>query len=328
MNATVRILSELQVNSLISLDDCIEAVERAFRADARAQTLNLPVVRESIGVGSGIFGIKSGAIFESQTLGLKAGGYWPSNARLHSTSNHQSTILLFDIASGQPTCLLNANRITELRTSAAGAIAARLLAKQDACTVGLVGAGVQARGQLEALLGVFPTLSAAHVWSRRREQAAALAEAMSDRLSVTVCDSPRQVAERADILVTATSSSTPLVFAPWLSPGVHINAIGSDTRGKQELDQEILRTAHVVVDNLEQACHLGEVQHLAPDIESAQAYVASTLGDILVGRKSGRADDREITVFDSTGVTFQDLAVAQLVYERACETGCGLVVEF
>lgn len=324
----VRILSQTQVDSLIGLSDCIEAVERAFQADALGQTLNLPVVRDSIGIGSGIFGIKSGALYAEKTLGLKAGGYWPDNAKRLGASNHQSTMLLFDIASGQPTCLLNANRVTELRTSAAGAIAARLLANPGARTVGLVGAGVQARGQLEGLLGVFPTLTAADVWSRRRESAEALAEAMRDRLSVRVADSPRQVAEGADILVTATSSSAPLVFAPWLSPGVHINAVGADTRGKQELDPEILRTSHVVVDNLEQACRLGEMQHLADDMAGAQAYVASTLGDILAGRSSGRTDAREITVFDSTGVTFQDLAVAQLVYARACAGDCGLLVEF
>lgn len=320
--SAVRIISEQDVSDLLSLEETISIVERAFQEDAENQCISFPVVREPIPQPrNGVFGIKSGFMHSSGALGLKAGGYWSENFVRYSLSNHQSTIVLFDANTGGPTALMAANKITALRTAAAGAIAARWMASPTSHTVGVIGAGHQALAQLLALKTVVD-IDQIYLWARDADKARNFRSRLQGLFDTEiVLDAIENVVHSAAILITATPSTEPLVHYEWLSPGVHINAIGSDTKGKQELEPSILEHALVVVDNVQQSRTIGELQSVPTDYP-----VFATLGEIVAGNKALSRTPEDITVFDSTGVTFQDLAVAQVILHRAEQLYRGIIV--
>lgn len=314
----IRLLADDEVRRLVPLDVTLELVEKAFRADAEGATESFAVVRTGIEDHDGIFGIKSGRLREPDTLGLKAGGYWRGNPERHGISAHQSTVVLFEPATGRPEALLRANYITEARTAAAGAVAATALANRDAAVVTVFGAGRQARVQVEALALRFD-LRRVHVVARSKAAATRLAEAWADAPFDVVTDLEGEAAcSEADIVVTTTPSFEPVLDDAWVRPGTHVNAIGSDTRGKGELDRALLARARFFVDSEQQSRSLGEGQRLAPD-----RAVAGSLGGVLVGHERGRIAHDDVTVFDSTGVTFQDLVMARHALDRAREAGVG-----
>lgn len=324
LGTTLTVLDETTVADLIDMPTAIDVVEGAFRADGHGRTLNYPVVREAIERASGTFGIKSGYMPSEGWLGLKAGGYWTRNHTDKQLSNHQSTIVLFDPESGVPRCVINANRLTALRTGAAGAVAARHLAPATTRSVLLLGAGEQASSQLEALRCVLE-LEQVFVWSRSRDSADRfIARVNETGLNAEFASDTRTAAREVELIVTTTPAQQPILDRSHTHPGLHINAMGSDTVGKRELDPSILSTARVVVDDRAQSQRLGETQGL----ENAASYISSTLGEIAAGLSPGRQPSDMITVFDSTGVTFQDLAVAGYVYKTATERNLGRVVNF
>ncbi len=321
--APVRIISEQDVTALMPLEDTIFIVEQAFQQDAENQCISFPVVREAIHQPhNGVFGIKSGFMSSSAALGLKAGGYWPENFTHYGLSNHQSTIVLFDAHTGRPSALMAANRVTELRTAAAGAIAAKWLASPTSHAVGVIGAGHQALAQLLALRTII-SIDQIHVWARHKDKAQKFCAHLQELFDAEIMfGSIENVVYGADILITATASTEPLVRYDWLRPGVHINAIGSDTKGKHELDPLIFDHALVVVDNIYQSRSIGELQSLP-----ANYPIVGTLGEIVAGIKTVKRTLGDITVFDSTGVTFQDLAVAHLILQRAEQSHRGQMID-
>jgi alanine dehydrogenase len=325
----VLVLSDDFVRENVSIRESIDWVESAFAASARGDAETFPAVVERLPRLGAMFGIKSGALFietERPVLGLKAGGYWPANARPGGPPAHRAVMLLFEAATGEPLALLAANVLTSLRTGAAGGVAARHLARTDASVAGVIGAGEQARAQLEALRCVRP-LREARVWARRAEAARAFASEWEGRgLSCRVAPDPRSAVEGADVIVTATPSTEPLVRSDWIGPGVHVNAVGSDTPGKQELEASLLARSTLVVDRIAQSATIGELQHAIREGLLTAGGVHAELGQVCTGLAPGRRSDAEITVFDSTGVSFQDLVLAGHVCRRAREQGCGTTV--
>ena len=318
----IHLLADEDVRHLVPLNTTIDLVETAFRADAAGRSQSFPVVRTTIDEHEGIFGIKSGRLFEPDTLGLKAGGYWRKNPAVRDLSAHQSTIVLFDPETGQPEALLRANYITEARTGAAGAVAASALSNSNASVVAVLGAGRQARIQIEALALRF-SLRHVFVVARRPEAALALEEEFRDApFHLQAAETPEAACLNADIIVTTTPSFDPVLHDAWVAPGTHVNAMGSDTRGKGELDAQLLERVRFFADHVEQSRTLGEGQRLGDT-----ALISSTLGEVLAGTSDGRLRRDDITVFDSTGVTFQDLVVARYALDRARATGIGREVE-
>lgn len=314
----IRLISDEEVRRLVPLAMTVDLVEHAFRADAHGGADAFDVVRTAIEDHDGIFGIKSGRLREPDTLGLKAGGYWRRNPESHGLTAHQSTIVLFDPATGRPEALMRANYITEARTGAAGAVAASALAKPDAAVVTVLGAGRQARVQVLALAERF-LLRRVQFVARRPEAAREAVEALADApFETVVAEDPEAACREADIIVTTTPSFEPVLPDAWVAAGTHVNAIGSDTRGKGELDARLLARSRFYVDSAEQSRTLGEGQRLA-----ATDTIAGSLGGVLAGRDAGRASPDEVTVFDSTGVTFQDLVVARHALDRARESDVG-----
>lgn len=321
----VVILSKADVAARLNVADAIPWVEDAFAALHRGESTLFPAVREAIAEHDGIFGVKSGYLHSQGMIGLKAGGYWLHNAQRGET-NHQSVMLLFDPATGIPVCLLDANWLTGVRTGAAGAVAIRHLARRSAAVLGLIGAGAQAYSQALGAAAVRP-LRRIVLCDRRPEAAGALAQRLQAELGIScaVAPSPEAVCAEAEIITTVTPSTSPVLQAAWIRPGTHINAFGADTRGKQELDTRILAGgALLVVDDLAQCTVMGETQHLPGD---PAAYVHATLGQVVTGERPGRTDEAQVTVFDATGVSVQDLIVARMLYGQACERPDISVVE-
>ena len=320
------IISETLAQELVSIEDAIDAVATAFMAMAAGKARNYPVVREVVGYADAVYGVKAGGDVSAPFLGLKAGGYWPHNLA-RGLTNHQSSTLMFDPETGRASALVSANYLTGVRTGAASALATRVLAREDASVLGIIGTGGQSAHQLHATAKV-RRLSRVHAWDPVPENVARFAAAV-DALGLDYVPEtdPQAVAQAADILVTVTPSQKPILTRDCVRPGTHISAMGADTKGKQELDPALVSAARLFVDEVAQAVSIGECQHAF-----SQGLIQETdltpLGAVLAGMALGRRSDEDITVFDGTGVALQDLVVADLAVRRAQTTGRGVRVDY
>ncbi len=282
-----------------------------------------------LSLAKGDFRAMYGALtLEHEICGLKWVNVHPHNPQ-RGLPTVMAKIILNDPETALELADMDGTYITNYRTGAAGGLAARYLARPDATTVGLIGAGVQARMQLAALCKV-RDIRQVFIYNRTPARAQSLMEDLASRydLQVTVVEHPRDAVEGKDIVVTTTASTAPLVNAAWLSPGTHINAIGADAAGKQELDPAILSQAKVVVDDLAQARHSGEINVALAQGLFHVDQIYACLGEIVAGKKPGRENPEEITLFDSTGLIIQDLSLALAVLELARERGLGECKEF
>jgi alanine dehydrogenase len=313
------LVTEQEVAALADYPSLIAAMEALFVACARGQVDNYPFVRSPLRGGQALFGVKSGCNYATGDLGLKCGGYWNGNAG-KGVDRHQSTVLLLDIETGQPRALVAGNNLTAFRTAAAAAAAARRLARPDASRVAILGTGRQALFQLKALCAVRP-IEAVTAWSPTPANVEALGvQVRSLGLTFTAAPTPATAVREADIIVTVTPSSEPLIRLADIPAGAHINAMGSDTQGKRELSADLMAGARVWADDLKQAGQIGECQHL-PDLAAA-----GELGDLLVGDFQRRAG--EITIFDGTGLALQDMAAASLIMATAARDGGARTIDF
>ena len=320
------VISEQDARALVSVEAAIEAVEQSFAAMARGQARNYPVVRELVGYRDAVFGVKTGCDTAAPILGLKAGGYWPHNLA-QGLSNHQSSTLLFAPETGRASALVSANYLTGVRTGAASAIATKHLSRPDASVLGLIGAGVQSQYQLRATLAVRPIRKVC-AWNPSADKLAAFGRLVQE-LGLEFEAADRQaVAASADILITVTPSQQALVEQAWVRPGTHISAMGADTRGKQELDPQLVAAAALFVDEAAQAISIGECQHAFASGLITQQSFRGSLGQVIAGLCDGRRSAQEITLFDGTGVALQDLVVADLAVRLAKQRGVGSEVDY
>ena len=309
-------VSEEAVERSVTQSDVTQGIERVFIALANEEAANFPVVRERLNYADAIFGFKSGFDRSARALGVKAGGLWPGN-RAKGLANHQSTIVLFDPETGGPHALVRGTYLTALRTAAASALSIRHLSREDAATLGILGAGGQAAFQVRAAFGQrgFRRLL---ICDASAENAAALKDSLSDlSIDIDIVD-PRTMTENSDAIITITPSFEPVIEAAWVRPGTHFACMGADTKGKQEVETSLLETASVFCDEPAQAVALGESQH-AHGAGKLQVEQLTTLGRVLSGAHQGRRDEAEITVFDSTGMGLQDLAAAQIALQAAID---------
>jgi alanine dehydrogenase len=227
-------------------------------------------------------------------------------------------ILIYsDPETGYPLAIMDATEITAYRTGAAAAIASRYLARRDSRTIGIIGAGFQAHTQILAHAELFKPASI-NVFDVSQ---AAVDRLMHSFLEFPIRNCSIQEAMASDIVCTLTPSRSPVVKREWVIPGTHINAVGADAPGKQELDASILKEAIVVVDDLKQASGSGEINVPIRKGVYSIDEVYGTLPEIVAGRKKGRTDNNAITIFDSTGIAVEDIAVAKLLFEKAQKTG-------
>jgi ornithine cyclodeaminase len=317
------IVPEAAIDGLLTREDSFRAVQAVFAAMARGAARNFPVVREAIGHADALYGFKSGFDRESLALGLKSGGFWPGNAA-RGLTNHQSTIFLFDADTGQVRAVIGGNLLTALRTAAASAVSVHHLARPDAEVLGMIGAGHQAAFQLRAVLEQRPFRRVVG-WNRDPSKLARLAAVAGEfGLPFEAVTLDRLGAE-ADVIVTILSAFSPVLKAAQVRPGTHLACMGTDTRGKQEVEAALVAGASLFTDEVAQAVTIGECQHaVALGLVTAEAI--TPLGAVIDGRHPGRRAAEEITLFDGTGVGLQDLAVAAAVLDKAIAKGVAIEI--
>ena len=327
---SILVLTEQEIRQTVTMPEAMEAMEEAFAALARGEArlpevigLEIPEVNGEIHVKGAHMQGDPYAVFKIAT------GFWENPAKGLPVGS--GLMMALDAATGFPAVLLLDNGyLTDLRTGAAGGVAANYLANPVLDKVTVIGSGIQARFQLRALAVVRQLAGRVAVWSRNREHADAYAREMAAELDVDVTVAPNIEAalRNTDLVITTTPSRKPLVRAEWLRRGVHINAVGSDAPDKQELDVNVLAQADIIIaDRLSQCLRLGEIHHAVEAGVISADDVAGELGDLIIGRVSGRTDESQITICDLTGVGVQDAAIASLVLEKARALGLGSPLE-
>ncbi len=312
------VIDEPALRAALTPADAISAVRAAFEADGRNGTVVPAVINLSIPGSRGEFHVKTAWVTGVDVVAIKvASGFYDNPALGLPTGS--GLMALFSASTGLPQALFFDNGyLTDLRTGAAGAVAAECLAPERITTVGVIGSGVQARFQVQCLREVrrFSRLVA---WSPDREGLARYCEEMRANLGLDAraADGPEDACRSGDVIVTATPSHEPIIRAAWLRPGQHVTALGSDTPGKQELDAACLARADlVVVDRLSQCARFGEVSHALAAGLLTESAVHAQLGEIACGRKPGRTSADQLTICDLTGVGFQDTAIAALAWAK------------
>ncbi len=326
----ITILTESELRQCVRLDEeAIAAVEEAFTALAEGRASTPPIVHVNVPEHRGEVDIKTAYIQGLDSFAIKVASGFLDNYKL-GLPYGSGLMLLWSAMTGFPQAvLLDNGYLTDVRTAAAGAIAAKYLAREGIQTVGVIGAGMQGRYQVSALRLVrdFERVMVYDIAPERRD---AYVRDMEAELGIEVvaAEGPEAILQGSDVIVTATPSTEPFVKAEWLRPGQHITAMGSDNVHKQELDADVLGRADVRVCDLKsQVFRLGEHHHaLAAGILTEEDDVAE-LGEITSGRRQGRATGEQITVCDLTGVGVQDTAIALLAHHKAMEKGLGAQIE-
>lgn len=321
---TTLILTHAEIRALCDMELAISAVEAGFRAYSEGRARMPAKVYLDLPEYQGDFRAMP-SLMESSPPGNQAyaGVKWvnahPHNRQRFGLPTVMGTYVLSDPRSAFPLAIMDATLLTALRTGAAAGVATKYLANLPLTRVGFIGCGVQARMFRDALqtLGSFQLLAA-----DRDAGAAALFAAESGGTTASI-----EEAAGCPVVCIATPSSSPVIRRAWVQPGTHLNAMGADGPGKQELDPQILREARIIVDEPEQSLHGGELNvPVAQGLLSA-ADIAATLGQVILGTKPGRRTAGDITVFDSTGLAIQDVALAAALFERARERGVGQAIE-
>ncbi|MCW4016594.1 MAG: alanine dehydrogenase [Candidatus Bathyarchaeota archaeon] len=323
------ILSEEDIKNVISLDEVIVAVESAFKMKATGRTQMPPKQYIFIEKYNGDLRTMPAYLQETDVVTVKVVNSHPEN-RKYGLPTVMATIILVDPKTGVPKAIMGGTRITALRTGAAGAIAAKHLANPNPKTVGIVGAGTQARTQLIGLQTVFETIKEVKAWDLNEKAAVSYAKEMKAKYQhVNICSvkNVKSAVQDADIVVTATPSRKPLVSAEWINDGTHINCIGADAPGKQELDPAVLLKAKIVIDDWEQSVHGGEINVPFSKGIIKQEDVWGDICEIVAGLKAGRREPEEVTIFASTGLAIQDAAAANVAYTKALKEKIGKQVD-
>ena len=316
-------LSEDDVKSQLDMDDTIAAVENAFRDHGLGKTQMPPKSYLYFSKDDGDLRTMPAYLEGLDSAGVKIVNVHPKNRDI-GLPTVMAVFVLNSPETGAPLAVMGATYLTSMRTGAAGGIAAKYLARPESRVVGMIGAGAQARTQLMALDRFFE-IDLVILYDRSIDGAQAFEKEARDFLD---CDykltTNSQDACDCDILVTTTPVRSPIVKNAWVKPGTHINAIGADAKGKQELETALTRRAKIVVDDAAQAIHSGEVNVPISEGMLKPEEIYAQIGEIVAGKITGRTSIDEITVFDSTGLAIQDVAAGQIVYEKALKSGKGL----
>jgi len=315
----ILILGRRQTEEFLSVGEAVVAVEHAFKLKAQGRAIMPPKLYLDMLEFGGDF--RAMPAYIDGIAGLKWVSGYPDNHR-YNLPTVMATIILCDPETGRPLVIMSGEYITNIRTGAAGGVAVKYLARSDSTVVGMIGAGIQARTQLLAIIEVLPSIKEVKVFDLRKEVSQRYAQIMAAELKINICPVETvEAATDADIVVTTTPSREPVVKKHHIKPGTHISAIGADAKGKQELDSGLLASAKVVVDDIEQASHGGEINVSLSESQLRIEQIYGTIGEIVANLKNGRENDDEITIFDSTGLAIQDIVCAKLVYEKAKTRG-------
>lgn len=315
-------LNEAAVKAALNPDDLIGAMEQALAAFSTGCVVQ--PVRVVIECGKrSFFASMPVSAPDSRALGAKIVTVFPGNAAV-GKHTHLASILLLDAETGELLALLDGRYITEVRTAAVSAVSARYLARPESSKLAVLGSGVQARSHLQFLRRILP-FDTVSCWSPNREHLLAFAAANH---GIRPCDSAKEAAHDADIVVLATSSSVPVIESEWIRAGTHVISVGACRPHEREMDAALVARARLVVDSRESALHeSGDVLIPIRDGWFGKDHIAAELGEVISGRISGRTSPEEITVFKSLGLAVEDITAAQLAYAEALRLGLGVQLE-
>jgi len=320
---SILFLTSADVKALLTADECIAAVELAFRLHGEGKTVPPGVL--GVHVPRGGFHLKAGVLSLSRNyFAAKVNANFPENPARFGLATIQGMIILCDADNGCPLALLDSADITALRTAAATAVASKRLARPDSRVVTICGCGKQGRAQLIAIARIF-RLETVFAYDKIRQNALDFERELGARLnlSISVTDELRDHVRASDICITCTTSEEPLIAGDDVRPGTFIAAVGADNPQKQEIHPVLMARSKIVCDVITQCAAMGDLHHAlnagAVQIEGVHAE----LGEIVAGRKPGRESADEVIVFDSTGMALQDVASAASVYEKAIRERAG-----
>ncbi|MDX1942422.1 MAG: ornithine cyclodeaminase family protein [Saprospiraceae bacterium] len=313
------LLTRREVAKLLSMEECIDAVEQAFKLYATGEAQ--PPGTLGIHAAQGVFHIKAGIMNLGKSYFVaKTNANFPNNKKQYGLPTIQGIIVMSDAKNGRLLALMDANEITILRTAAATAVAAKYLSRPDSKIATIIGCGNQGRASLQALLQV-RNLEKIYAYDMDEALAKHYAEEFSRIFNIDIIsvNDFSKITLESDICVTCTPSKQAFLKPEHIEPGTFIAAVGADNEDKQELQSSLLASNKVVVDIIEQCANMGELHHALEKDVMKKENVHAELGQIIAGQKIGRASDDEIIIFDSTGMALQDVAAAAIVYEKAVQ---------
>ncbi|MGQ9543803.1 MAG: alanine dehydrogenase [Candidatus Bathyarchaeia archaeon] len=325
----ILLLREREIKPLLEVNEILEAVEQAFREKGEGRVQMPPKTYIYYDKYNGDLRVMPAYIESMEASAVKVVNVHPYN-RKFNLPTVMALITLIDPKTGAPQAVMDGTEITAMRTGAAAGVATKYLARKDAGRLGVVGAGVQGSKQLDFIVNVRDIVEV-KVYDIREEAKNSFIQMVKQRyprIRVAAAESVEEAVKGQDVICTVTPSRGPIVMDEWIGDGTHINAIGADAPGKEELDPKILKRAMIVVDDWEQALHSGEVNVPISMGLISREDIYGELGEVVVGKKKGRTSSGELTIFDSTGLAIQDAAVAKLVYKKALEKRVGSWIEF
>jgi ectoine utilization protein EutC len=330
VNKTVLIFTEQELKQYVQLNqEAVKVVEDAFTKLSKNEVMMPPIMRVDIDDQNGEVDVKTAYIKDKEMFAIKISSGFFNNFQLGLPSGNGMMILISTQTGVPEAILLDNGYLTDIRTAAAGAVAAKYLSKESIETVGIIGAGSQARYQLRSL-SLVRNFNKVLVYARSPERALAFATEMAVELGVeiTAVASAETVVRNSDTVITTTPAKEPIIKAEWLHSGLHITAMGSDAEHKQELEAEVLAKADLLVcDTKAQCARLGELQHaLSQGLLSDKSPIIE-LGDLTSLKVAGRANDEQVTVCDLTGTGVQDTAIALFAYQEMVKRNLGLKIE-
>lgn len=323
-----RLLTEAQVTALLPLADLIAPMETALARFSAGEVLQPVRTVLSVGPTKAYYGLMPAYVADPPQLGAKIVTVFGENHR-RGLPSHLATIFLLDPDTGALIALMDGRYITEARTAAVSAVSARHMARPDAATLAILGAGVQARSHLEALAAVRP-IRQVRVWSPTTASRERFVAEMSGHVpaAITAAGSAEAAVRDADIIVLVTSSPTPVLDSAWVAPGTHVISVGACRPDQREMDPALVARGRLVVDSRAAALvESGDVVLAIAEGRVDASHVRGELGDVVRGALAGRTSPDEVTIFKSLGLAVEDVAAADLVYRRALETGAGTQLE-
>jgi alanine dehydrogenase len=324
-NREVLIIPDGEVRRLLNMEETIEIVEQVFKEKGYGKTQMPPKMYLTFDEYRGDVRVMPSYLQTMDSAGVKIVNVHPDNPAKYGLPTVMAVIVLVDPKNGLVSSIMDGAYITSMRTGAAAAVATKYLARKDSSVLGLVGAGVQARTQLMALSRVLPGLKEVGVWSLPESTIGAFIDEQKKLYSFGFnrCRSCEDCVAGSDVVSTVTPATTPMVPFGSVSKGTHINAMGADAPGKEELDPKVLLNAKVVVDDMLQAIHSGEINVPISKGMLRESDIYGELSEIVTGMKKGRESDSEVTIFDSTGLSLLDVSAATVVYKKARRENVG-----
>jgi len=324
----LRVISADQVIELLPMAECIELMDGAMRAASSGAAV-MPLRAKMDLPAEGMLGWMPGYMAEPEVFGMKLVAVFEKNFAVGMHS-HNGVVVLFESEHGRPVAVVDAAEITAIRTAAASALATRLLAREDASTLTIMGYGAQGRQHLESMLCV-RAFADIRIWGRNAERAQAFADQMGPRFGVEIqaVKDAREAVSGSDVICTVTGAPEPILQGEWLVAGQHINAVGTSFPGRRELDTNAVVRSRMFVDLREGAiAQAGEFQMARDEGAIDASHILGEIGEVALGTVRGRTSPEEITLYKSLGLVVQDLAAAHYVARQASERNIGVAVDF